>query len=130
VKTANGDGTIGRRKDGRWDGRYFVQIDGAWKRRSVYGTTRAQVRQRLREAIKARDGGLTPAPARETVRTYLTTWLAGIEPTLAPRTRDSYAQIVHDHLAPAFERVPLTRLTPQQVQRTYRDGVDPVRWTP
>jgi len=33
----------------------------------------------------------------------------------------SYEQIVRDHLAPAFARVPLTRLSPQLIQRAYRD---------
>ncbi len=79
----------------------------------MFAKTKVEAAAKLREALTARDNGLRPAPGRETVATYLLTWLAGVEPTLRPRTADSYAQIVRTHLAPNFARVPLGRLTPQ-----------------
>jgi integrase len=120
-RRAPGEGSVRLRPDGRWEGRYSVHTGGAWKRRSVFARTKVEAAAKLRDALTARDNGLRLAPARETVDNYLTTWLAGVEPTLRPRTADSYAQIVRTHLAPAFARVPLTRLTPQLVQQTYRD---------
>jgi integrase len=120
-KRANGEGSVRLRPDGRWEARYNVQVSGATKRRSVFGRTKAEASSRLRDALTARDSGLLPAPARETVDRYLLTWVAGIRATVRPRTADSYEQIVRDHLAPAFVRIPLARLTPQLVQRTYHD---------
>jgi integrase len=120
-RRAPGEGSVRLRPDGRWEGRYTVDIGGVLKRRSVFARTKAEASRKLREALTARDGGLRVAPARETVDTYLYTWLAGVEPTLRPRTADSYAQIVRTHLAPAFARVPLARLTPQLIQQAYRD---------
>jgi integrase len=120
-KRANGEGSVRLRPDGRWEGRYSVQVGGAWKRRSVFARTKLEASTKLRERLTARDDGLQTAPARETVDRYLLTWVSGVRASVRPRTADSYEQIVRDHLAPAFARVPLTRLTPQLVQRTYRD---------
>jgi len=60
---------------------------------------------KLREQLSARDSGLQPAPAGETVDRYLLTWVSGVRASVRPRTADSYEQIVRDHLAPAFARV-------------------------
>jgi integrase len=120
-RSANYSGSVRLRPDGRWEGRYRVQTDGAQKRYSVFAKTKVEAAKRLRDAITAHENGLRRAPVKETVDHYLLTWLAGVEPTLRPRTADSYAQIVRSHLAPAFARVPLARLTPQLIQQTYRD---------
>jgi integrase len=123
TKNANGEGSVRSkaRSDGRWEARYTVQVEGVWKRRTVYGRTREDAGKRLREALTARDNGALPAPARETVGTYLEGWLAGAEATVRPRTRDSYRQIVRTHLIPRLGRIAITKLGPQQVQRMYGD---------
>jgi integrase len=120
-KRANGEGSVRLRPDGRWEGRYNLQVGAALKRRSVFARTKEEASRKLRDALTSRDSGLRPAPARETVDRYLLTWVAGARANVRPRTADSYEQIVRDHLAPAFARVPLSRLTPQLIQRTYRD---------
>jgi len=125
-RRSNGEGSVRSepRTDGRWEGRYTIQVGSVLKRRSVFGRTKEEASHKLRDALTARDSGLQPAPARETADHYLTTWAAGVRASVRPRTADSYEQIVRDHLAPAFARVPLTRLTPQLIQRTYRDLAD------
>jgi integrase len=123
-KRANGEGSVRLRPDGRWEGRYNVRAGSALKRRSVFAQTKLEASSRLREAVTARDSGMQRAPGRETVDSYLRTWLVGIQPTLRPRTADTYDYIVRTQLAPAFARVPIARLTPQLVQRAYRDLSD------
>ena len=122
-KRSNGEGSIRRRSDrgGRWEARYFIEVDGAWVRRSLFAPTKELVAQRMRAAMAARDAGTHPVPARETVGTYVDAWLAGAQPTLRPRTFAGYAQIVRDHIQPRLGRTPLARLQPHQVQRFYRD---------
>lgn len=44
-KRSNGEGTIFKRKDGRWCGAYF---DKEYKRHYIYGKTRAEVREKLK----------------------------------------------------------------------------------
>ena len=49
-KSAKGGGTIRKRPDGRWEGRYTVGFDpmtGKQKQKSVYGKTQQEVRQKL-----------------------------------------------------------------------------------
>lgn len=54
-KRANGDGSIRKRKDGRWEGRYVVghdPITGKMISRNVLGKTQAEVKEKLRTAIE------------------------------------------------------------------------------
>ncbi len=117
TKRANGEGTIRQRADGRWEGRYCVPKGSGVERRAVYGKTRAEAREKLRAALAARDRGLVPVPARETVGTYLQTWLVGAQPSLRPRTFQGYESVIRTQLAPRLGRVPLARLRPADVQR-------------
>jgi integrase len=125
-KAANGEGTVRSkpRADGRWEGRYFIQVAGVWKRRSVFGRTKAEAAKKLREALTARDAGANPVPAKETMATFLDAWLKGAQSSLKPRTFVSYTQIVRDHLKPGLGRIPLARLQPQQIQSLYAELLD------
>jgi len=121
-KTANGEGSVRSkpRADGRWEARYTAQIDGEWKRTSIFGKTRAETAQKLRAALGARDAGTLPAASgKVTVGGFLEDWIAGVEPTLRPRTAAGYRQLIRDHLRPAIGNVPLGKLRPEQVQRMY-----------
>ena len=120
-KAANGEGSVRnkRRSDGRWEARYTTEIDGAWKRRSVFGRTKAEAAQKLRAALSARDAGTPQPSAKETVGPFLEAWLAATKPNVRPRTFASYSQIVHDHLLPALWSTSLTKLQPVQLQRLY-----------
>ena len=122
-KAVNGEGSVRSkpRTDGRWEARYSLQVDGAWKRRSVFGRTKQEAAQRLREALSARDAGAAPIGGKETVATYLDAWLNGTQSTLRSRSFASYSQIVRDHLKPRIGRIPLGRLQPQQLQGLYQE---------
>ena len=54
----NGEGSIYRRRDGRWVGQYLVYTVKGPKYRYLYGKTRAAVAEKLAKAIAERDGGL------------------------------------------------------------------------
>ncbi len=120
-KHANGEGSLRPkpRTDGRWEARYTAEIDGAWKRRSVFGRTKAEAAQKLRAALTARDAGMLPAVGKQSTAQYLETWLEGVQANVRPRTFRAYSQIVRDHLMPALRSTPLTKVAPQQLQRLY-----------
>jgi integrase len=40
-RRGNGEGTITRRKDGRWEARYCVPTVNGTKRKTIYGKTQA-----------------------------------------------------------------------------------------
>src|SRR3954453_8983036 len=75
-KRGNGEGSIYRRKDGRWVGQYTVYTAKGPKYRYIYGKTRAAVAEKLTKAMADRDGGLIFDAGRLTVGEYLDRWLA------------------------------------------------------
>jgi integrase len=85
----------------------------------VYAATKDAAATKLREALGRRDRGVVEAPARETVGSFLESWLEGLPATVRPRTAASYRQLTRQHLVPALGRVRLGRLRPQHVQALY-----------
>ena len=68
-KRANGEGTVCRRRDGRWIGAATLGLDrdGRPVRRTVYGRTQAEAREKLYRLRSDAAGGAAPAPERATL---------------------------------------------------------------
>jgi hypothetical protein len=104
-KNANGEGTIYKRtRDGkvvRYEGQLtYTGEDGKTKRHSVYGRTRQDVRDKLRQARERLDAGAPVKDATRTVADWLAQWRVT---TLAisdrkESTREMYAHLCHKHL--------------------------------
>src|SRR4051812_25192273 len=92
-----GEGTVGQRKDGRWEAKLTVSSSGSKRqRRTFYAKTRAEATRKLRIALSKHDANLPIPGERETVRTFLAGWLTeSAAPTLRPRTLASYKMIVY-----------------------------------
>jgi integrase len=56
-KRGNGEGSIYRRKDGRWVGQYTIYTAKGPKYRYLYDKTRAEVAEKLTKAMADRNGG-------------------------------------------------------------------------
>jgi integrase len=114
----NGEGTIYRRKDGRWEGAAFVPTNiGTRKRLRIYGHTREEVhRQLIEEQAKAHRG--TPTPARGwRLDAYLDYWLDEIVRRIRrPATYALYETTARLYLKPGLGTRPLTRLSLPMVQ--------------
>lgn len=57
-KRANGEGSIRKRKDGRWEGRYTAGHDpntGKTIYKNVLGKTQGEVKEKLKKAIADKD---------------------------------------------------------------------------
>lgn len=112
------EGTIRKRTDGRWEARAVVtDPTGARVRRSFLGRDRASVRDRMQEALRSEANGISMATEKVTVGAFLASWLETAKPSIRPRTYQSYELQVRVHLAPSLGHLPLTRLSPQQVQQ-------------
>jgi integrase len=99
---------------GLWRARY-VGADG--RRHAIYAKTRRQAQERLREALRAADGGIRPVSQQLTVAAFLEDWLEhSVKPARRPRTHESYASIVRLYLIPELGRLPLAKLQPEHVQ--------------
>jgi hypothetical protein len=121
IRRGRGEGSIYRRKDGRWVGQYEV----GGKRRYVYGKTRKEVASTLTKAVADRNEGLTFDSDHLTVAQYLDRWLDSIRDTVRESTWVRHEMInVRVHLKPALGRVRLGKLNPLQVQTFYRCKLD------
>jgi integrase len=105
-RRANGEGTIGRRKDGRYEAKVFVRCaDGTYSRRSVYGKTRGECRTEMLKLQARAESGLTINTTTLTVGEYLTYWLHQIaEPAVRRTTFASYEPLVRLYLIPGLSR--------------------------
>ena len=110
--------------------RYTVETPGGTKRRTIYGKTRREVRDKLAKALADRADGLVFDDENMTVGEYVTRWLEdSAKGDLAPRTYSNYKLQVRRHIVPAIGRVKLAKLNPAHVQGLYaaklRDGLKP-----
>lgn len=112
-----GEGLVRQRADGRWEARLSLGWrDGKRVRRSYFGATQAEVLEKLDQAKHNRRNGLPVAADRQTVRDYLTAWLADIQPTMKPRTHERFDELIHLHVLPELGKVRLDKLSPAHVQ--------------
>lgn len=116
-KRGNGEGSIYRRKDGRWVGQYLVYTAEGPKYRYLYGKTRRQVDEKLTKAKAERDGGLIFDAGKMSVGGYLDRWLSdSVKSTVRVSTYDRHEENVRLHIKPSLGRLALKKLTPAHVQ--------------
>lgn len=127
-RRANGEGTIYRRKDGRYEGAaYFLTTTGKRKRLRVYGQTRDEVSAKLAEAkVRAYQG--VPLPDRTwKLGEYLDYWLERAK--RRPLTYRRHESISRLYLRPGLGQYRLNRLSVHVVQnfldRLLADGKPP-----
>jgi integrase len=105
-RRGRGEGSIYRRKDGRWVGQYEV----GGKRRNVYGKTRRDVAARLAKAVADGNEGLIFDSEHLTVAQYLDRWLDSIRGTVRESTWVRHEINVRVHLKPALVEFSWTTL--------------------
>ena len=124
-KRGNGEGSIGRRKDGLYMARYTIQTPTGPKRKALYGKTRSEVAAKLSKALADRESGLTFDADNVTVAEYLARWLSdSVKGTVRVSTFERHEQIIRAHLAPAFGRMKLKTLTPAHVRSLHREKLE------
>jgi integrase len=124
-KRGNGEGSIYRRKDGRWAGQYTVYTAAGPKYRYVYGKTRAAVAEKLTKAMADRNNGLIFDAGNLTVGEYLDSWLSdSVRGTVRPSTFERHEEIIRLHIKPSLGRVWLKKLTPAHVRGLHREKLD------
>lgn len=122
-------GTIRRRGKASWEIRADAGQDAITGQRiRRYRTVRGLKRdaeKALTSMLAGIDGGIDIEPAHLTVAKYLERWLdAAAKPTVAPKTFERYAEIVHKQLVPALGNIMLTKLKPLHIQTAYSRALE------
>lgn len=123
-KNGNNEGSIRKRKNGTWEGRYTLGYDarGRQKQLSVYGKTRAEVARKLNEKTAAIQNGTYIIPCDHTLLEWLENWLttyAYIK--VRASTYAIYQAYINNHIAPYIGGVKLQKLTTEQLQLFFNE---------
>lgn len=117
-RRGRGEGNIRQRKDGTWEARISLGHDGEGRRktRSVYGATKREVQDKLRQLQDQAALGTLAEPTSVTLGEFLQGWLEAGRPSLSPSTYQRYESLVRVHIRPHLGGVRLSQVTPMHVQ--------------
>ena len=126
AKNAQGAGSIRQRKNGTWEARFSAGRDpgtGKIIRKSVYGRTQKEVRQKLTAATTAVDLGTYSTPERLTFGEWLTIWENEYCGAIKPRTKELYHRTVEYRIRPFLGGTRLQELSPVVLQKYYNKSL-------
>ena len=123
-RRANGEGSIRKRSDGRWEGRYtagHAPETGKLIYKNVLGKTQAEVKEKLKAAIH--EGGKVDAAksGKYTVGQWLDVWFENYAKVkVRPSSHQTYRGYIDNHIKPAIGTMPLNKLTTMDLQKLYK----------
>ena len=124
-KRANGEGSIRKRSDGRWEGRYTAGYHPETGKRiikNVLGKTQAECKTKLSAALESVKGIDVSRADEYTVVAWLRTWFElYAKPHIRPSTMNYYHRNIEQHIIPAIGDIPLNKLTTRDLQKLYND---------
>ena len=124
-KRANGEGSIRKRSDGRWEGRYTAGYHPETGKRiikNVLGKTQAECKAKLKKAIEESHALDVGRADEYTVAAWLRTWFElYAKPHIRPSTMNYYHRNIEQHIIPAIGDIPLNKLTTRDLQKLYND---------
>ena len=131
-RRASGEGSIRKRSDGRWEGRYVAghTEEGKPIRKSVLGKTQAEVKEKLKAALEEA-GRVDVARADEyTVGAWAMNWYnLYAKPNIRESTQRSYEGFLNLRVIPVLGNIPLKKLKAREIQKLYNDTRDHGRIT-
>jgi len=124
-RRGNNEGSITKRKDGRWQGYVIVGYNiatGKPKKKYFYSNLRKEVQRKIedtREKVKTQTYRDT---TKITVAEWFTTWLHDyMKTSLRKTTWDSYRYQVDGHIVPNLGHLRLIELQTNHLQRLYNE---------
>ena len=124
-KRANGEGSIRKRKDGRWEGRYTAGHDpntGKTIYKNVLGKTQGEVKEKLKKAIADSQQLDVTRATTYTVKSWIKLWYeVYAEPRLREKTKDYYLNYIDKHIIPELGNIKLDKLSTIQIQKFYNN---------
>ena len=123
-KRANGEGSIRKRKDGRWEGRYTAGHDletGKAIYKNVLGRSQAEVKEKLKKAIGEAQALDVTKAGKYTVGEWMEVWFQDYAKIkVRPSSHQTYQGYIHNHIRPNIGDIPLEKLTSLDLQKFYK----------
>ena len=123
-KRANGEGSIRKRKDGRWEGRYTAGHDpetGKLIYKNVLGRTQAEVKEKLKAAIKETQSLDVTKAGKYTMGEWMEVWFEDYAKIkVRPSSHQTYRGYIDNHINPNIGDIPLEKLTSLDLQKLYK----------
>ena len=127
-KRGHNEGSITKRKDGRWQGAVTTgrNEDGSQRRQYVYGKTRSEVSEKINELLHSiNTGSYLDKRDNPTVKEWLYIWLHTYKKNnIKAKTFDQYEGIIRVHLAPTIGEYKLLELKEDKLQQLYNKLYD------
>ena len=113
-KRGQNEGTIRKRKDGRWEARATIgkRPDGKPKLKYIYGKTRQEVSAKLSKVLAALAENSYINESNISFVQWLNNWLETYaRPSIKLATYTSYETYIRGHITPYFGNIKLKDLT-------------------
>lgn len=127
-RRGNNEGSITKRKDGRWMGRVTIgrNPDGSLKRIAFYGKTRAEVQNKITKALHDSMTGTFTEPNKITLGQWLLNWLEVYQkpPRVTPSTYAMRGILIKNHILPNLGNIQLQKLRPSAIQTLYTEKLE------
>lgn len=123
-RRGKGEGSIFKRKDGRWCGFITVGYDekGNQKKKFFYGKTRQEVAEKINQALNEIKQGILITDNNITLENWLNIWLHQYKKNqISESTFDDYESIIKNHINPVLEKYNLKDLRPEHLQMLYNE---------
>ena len=125
-KRSNGEGTIYKRQDGQWCAQVSYEYDGKRKRKSFYGKTQKEAKEKAKEFSEKKiqqevEGNRLTEDLR--LGEWMVRWLREFKrSTVKETTYQGYWMVFNSHVKDAeIAKIPLNDLTVEGLQKFYRD---------
>lgn len=123
AKRKNGEGTVKRRADGRYEAQVTIGFDpitGVQKRKSVYGRTPEEVVNKKNELLEKVSKEQFVEPEKITLKDWLERWLnTYVVVRVRGTTYDNYGTLIRKHIVPALGKKLLAKIRPLDIQQFY-----------
>ena len=116
MKRRRGEGTVCKRKDGRFEAAAYVHTPTGIRRVRRYAATRTEAEAILVELRNKNKSGLLTSTREQKLGDYLDYWLTIAKSTLRPNTYLGYEAIVRIYLKPGLGNKCLAKLSVADVQ--------------
>lgn len=127
-RSAYGSGTIRQRKDGTWEARVTLGSDpgtGKQIRRSIYGSTQKEVRQKMTAALRDIDDGTYTEPQRMTVKKWFDEWMTLFcKHKVAPLSYTKYERSIKNHILPYIGALDIKDVRGYHIQKIYKTMIE------